>query len=182
MKDAYWIGERAETKLAIVLRPRGGDWLETDLQRLKREGVDVLVSMLTPEEELELGLSREKELAARSGLRLFFPACGSFRSYRLRRIPSLHSSTDRRSGCGQKRCRSLSRLHRESYHRDCVCSDRPELDAGSRLGRNRGCPRMHRARHGRSTELDQAVQQLLVILVIESCQAPCRASFRSNPN
>ncbi len=71
MKDVYWIGDPAETRLAIVPRPRGGDWLEADLQRLKREGVDVLVSMLTSEEELELDLARERELADRSGL-LFY--------------------------------------------------------------------------------------------------------------
>jgi len=68
MKDIYWIGEPAETRLAIVPRPRGGDWLEDDLSRLKRAGIDVLVSMLTDEESVELGLAFEKELAERAGL------------------------------------------------------------------------------------------------------------------
>jgi protein-tyrosine phosphatase len=68
MKDAYWIGEPRETRLAIVPRPRGLDWLEEDLLRLRRAGVDVLVSMLTHEEELELGLEREAQVAERVGL------------------------------------------------------------------------------------------------------------------
>jgi len=68
MKDAYWIGDPAETKLAIVPRPRGGDWLETDLSNLKREGIDILISILTREEEIELGLEQERELAESLGI------------------------------------------------------------------------------------------------------------------
>jgi len=68
MKDVYWIGDPSETRLAIVPRPRGGDWLEDDLSRLKHAGIDVVVSMLTEEEALELGLEFEKELAERVGL------------------------------------------------------------------------------------------------------------------
>jgi len=82
MKDAYWIGDPAEARLAIVPRPRGGDWLEDDLSRLKRAGIDVVVSMLTDDEALDLGLEFEKELAERVGL--------VFRNYPIpdRTIPS----------------------------------------------------------------------------------------------
>jgi protein-tyrosine phosphatase len=68
MKDAYWIGDAAETKLAIVPRPRGGDWLEDDLRNLKCAGVNVLVSMLTAEENRELRLEGERNLAEQLGL------------------------------------------------------------------------------------------------------------------
>jgi protein-tyrosine phosphatase len=44
---------------SIVLRPRGGDWLADDIRTLRRAGVRVLVSMLTPDEEEELELVRE---------------------------------------------------------------------------------------------------------------------------
>jgi protein-tyrosine phosphatase len=71
MKDAYWIGNPTETKLAIVPRPRGGDWLETDLANLKREGIDILISMLTREEEIELGLEHERELAESIGMAFY---------------------------------------------------------------------------------------------------------------
>lgn len=71
MKDAYWIGDPAETKLAIVPRPRGGDWLETDLSNLKCEGIDILISILTREEEIELGLEQERELAESLGITFY---------------------------------------------------------------------------------------------------------------
>jgi protein-tyrosine phosphatase len=68
MKDVYWIDDPSETRLAIASRPRGGEWLEEDLFRLKRAGIDILVSMLTSEEEQELGLEHERGLAEKIGL------------------------------------------------------------------------------------------------------------------
>ncbi|MBI3857233.1 MAG: dual specificity protein phosphatase family protein [Planctomycetes bacterium] len=52
-------------------RPRGGDWLEDEIWSLKSQGVDILVSMLTPEEEVLLGLEAEEALARRHGLEFF---------------------------------------------------------------------------------------------------------------
>jgi protein-tyrosine phosphatase len=57
----YSIKEAAPNRIAIVARPRGGDWLCDELNALSREGIDVLVSMLTDEEINELGLHRESE-------------------------------------------------------------------------------------------------------------------------
>ena len=48
MKDIYWIGHDEHPHLAIVARPRGDDWLEEDLANLKRGGIEILVSLLTP--------------------------------------------------------------------------------------------------------------------------------------
>ncbi len=48
-------------RVAIVARPRGGDWLCDELSALSREGIDVLVSMLADEESTELGLDRESD-------------------------------------------------------------------------------------------------------------------------
>ena len=50
-------------------RPRGGDLLEGELLSLRSRGVSVLVSMLTPAEEVELGLQSEEQLCAELGLR-----------------------------------------------------------------------------------------------------------------
>src|SRR5215471_1826935 len=55
-------------RLAITLRPRGGDWLSVELQRLRREGVEILVSALTEDEQRELGLAEEPQLAAAHGM------------------------------------------------------------------------------------------------------------------
>ena len=57
----YSIKEAAPNRIAIVARPRGDDWLCDELNALSREGIDVLVSMLTEEETNELGLHRESE-------------------------------------------------------------------------------------------------------------------------
>lgn len=66
--DIFWIDGDPPPGLAIVLRPRGGDWLEDELLRFKRSGVDTLVSMLEPDEEAELGLAEEGALARQAGL------------------------------------------------------------------------------------------------------------------
>jgi len=45
----------------MAARPRGGDWLRDEVNALSTEGIDVLVSMLTEEESIALGLERESE-------------------------------------------------------------------------------------------------------------------------
>lgn len=62
--DLHWI----DPTLAVASRPRGGDWLDDDLKALKRDGVDVLVSCLEPDEESELGLNGEADAARQAGL------------------------------------------------------------------------------------------------------------------
>ena len=48
--------------------PRGGDWLEDEMQSLKQQGVDILVSLLTDEEMRELALDAESWLAEMAGI------------------------------------------------------------------------------------------------------------------
>jgi protein-tyrosine phosphatase len=67
--DVFWIDGTPLSGLAIVLRPRGGDWLEDELSRLKTEGVEGLVSLLEVEEAEELGLADEGTLAQNIGLK-----------------------------------------------------------------------------------------------------------------
>lgn len=64
----FWVDAGPQVRLAIVPRPRGNDWLEDELSQIREAGVDVLVSMLQPEEAAELGLSAEAELCAAGGL------------------------------------------------------------------------------------------------------------------
>lgn len=72
MTEIYWIGEKRE--LAIVARPRGGEWLREDLGSVKAGGIDVLVSFLQPYEEAELGLGDERRVAEEVGLKFIsFP-------------------------------------------------------------------------------------------------------------
>ena len=67
--NPFWVETGNETRLAIVPLPRGGDWLEDEVSRMKRAGVDVLVSMLQPDEATELGLSEEARLCEAGGIR-----------------------------------------------------------------------------------------------------------------
>src|SRR5712692_4170385 len=61
--EGPWPGE-----LAIVPRPRGGDWLENEIRALKEERFDVLVSLLTRDELDEFGLRVEADVSRASGL------------------------------------------------------------------------------------------------------------------
>jgi|HubBroStandDraft_1064217.scaffolds.fasta_scaffold20740_3 protein-tyrosine phosphatase len=70
-KNVYWITAAQPHRVAIVARPRGGDWLEDDIKRFSTEGIGVLVSMLTPEESAELGLSDEGKFCDQFGISFF---------------------------------------------------------------------------------------------------------------
>ena len=58
--DGPWSGQ-----LAIVPRPRGGDWLDDALRSLSDAGFNVVVSLLTPPEAEELGVSDEAKISAK---------------------------------------------------------------------------------------------------------------------
>lgn len=65
MTEIYW-ADFGTIRVAIMPRPRGGDWLEDELGRLSADhGVQILVSLLTPEENRELELSEEEAICSR---------------------------------------------------------------------------------------------------------------------
>jgi hypothetical protein len=66
--NPFWVESDNSARLAIVARPRGGDWLEDEVRRMKLAGVDVLVSMLPADEAIELGLAGEPQLCETAGL------------------------------------------------------------------------------------------------------------------
>jgi len=49
-------------RLAIMPRPRGGDWLEDETKSWRQSGINVVVSLLTSDEIEELNLDAEGEL------------------------------------------------------------------------------------------------------------------------
>jgi protein-tyrosine phosphatase len=65
----YWITGPWPGKLAIAARPRGGDWLEDELQSWRNSGVNAVLSLLTSSEEQDLDLEAESRLAKREGLK-----------------------------------------------------------------------------------------------------------------
>jgi protein-tyrosine phosphatase len=60
--------EQVPTPLAIVLCPRGGSALYQDLLKLRRAGIDVLVSMLSDDQIVMLELEEESLIAERLGM------------------------------------------------------------------------------------------------------------------
>ena len=66
--ELYWIEGPWRGRLAIMPRPRGGDWLEDEIQSWRRSGVDVVVSLLTGEEQTELNLPDEEALCRANGI------------------------------------------------------------------------------------------------------------------
>lgn len=85
----FWVKTSDSLQLAIIPRPRGGDWLEDDLRQFRQAGIDIVVSMLPPGEAAELGLEKEEEACREAGL--------GFRSFPVtdRETPSSHREFER---------------------------------------------------------------------------------------
>jgi protein tyrosine/serine phosphatase len=66
--NIYWIPGPWVGKLAILGRPRGGDWLTDEVEGWCDAGVQVVVSLLSEEETRELGLADEARLIEANGL------------------------------------------------------------------------------------------------------------------
>jgi protein-tyrosine phosphatase len=66
--DIYWIPGPWTGRLAILGRPRRDDWLRDEIEGWRDAGVQVIVSLLSEAETLELGLSDEAPLVRGCGL------------------------------------------------------------------------------------------------------------------
>lgn len=66
--ELHWFEGPWSGKLALSARPRGGDWLRDEVAGWKRAGVDAVLSLLTSEEENDLGLSDEEKEIREQGL------------------------------------------------------------------------------------------------------------------
>lgn len=74
LTELYWIAGPWPGRLAIMPRPRGGDWLEDEIQSWRRAGVDIVLSLLTADEIVELRLEDEADLCRANGIQfLSFP-------------------------------------------------------------------------------------------------------------
>jgi hypothetical protein len=66
--DIYWIADVPSGRLAILGRPRSGDWLSDEIADWKAAGLTDIVSLLEDHEIRELDLAREAEFVERAGL------------------------------------------------------------------------------------------------------------------
>ena len=66
----YWIKqEKLGSKLfGIMSKPRGRDWLEDEIKRIKLKGADYIISLLEREEINNLGLEKEGEYCEKYGM------------------------------------------------------------------------------------------------------------------
>jgi protein-tyrosine phosphatase len=69
--EIYWIPSPWPGRLAVLPRPRGGDWLEDEINGFREAGVNVMVSALEKPEEAMLELSEEAELCRAKGIEFF---------------------------------------------------------------------------------------------------------------
>ena len=67
--NLYWVETEAPGRLAIMARPRAGDWLVDEVRALRAAGVDLVVSLLTDDEVQELELEGEAEACTVAALR-----------------------------------------------------------------------------------------------------------------
>ena len=66
--ELHWVGGPWPGRLALAARPRGGDWLADEMHGWRRAGIDAVLSLLTPEEEEDLGLNAERPEAESRGM------------------------------------------------------------------------------------------------------------------
>ena len=66
--ELYWISGWMPGKLALMARPRAGDWLEDEIAHWLASGVSAVVSLLETEEVSDLGLQRERALCEQHGI------------------------------------------------------------------------------------------------------------------
>src|SRR5687768_15668455 len=67
--QVHWLKlHSTRSRIAIMARPRGNEWLEEELISLKRMQISTLVSLLQPSEIDELGLHEEQQLSENYGI------------------------------------------------------------------------------------------------------------------
>jgi protein-tyrosine phosphatase len=72
--DVYWLREPEGMRLAIMPRPRSGEWLTEEIAGWNRLGVQTVVSLLESYEVRELELADEESLCQAANLRFIsFP-------------------------------------------------------------------------------------------------------------
>jgi protein-tyrosine phosphatase len=72
--EIYWIDKASAPKLAIMARPRAGDWLRDEVINWKNSGVKIVISLLEQNEVDDLGLEMESSLCEEHSIAFYsFP-------------------------------------------------------------------------------------------------------------
>jgi protein-tyrosine phosphatase len=141
--EVYWLPGPWSGRLAIVPRPRGGDWLEDEIGAWKAAGISVVVSALQHEEAVELDIAREGEWCRAFGIEYInfaIPDRGVPTSVRM--VAELLRPLEKKLGEGQNvaiHCRQgIGRSALLAASLLVLADVRPE-DAFERIGVARGC-------------------------------------------
>jgi protein-tyrosine phosphatase len=65
----FWIPGPWRGRLAVATRPRGGDWIEDEVNGWRKAGLDVVVSLLEENEAAQFELGHEGAVAESKGVR-----------------------------------------------------------------------------------------------------------------
>jgi len=65
----FWIPGPWRGKLAVASRPRGGDWLDDEINGWRKAGLDVVVCLLEKDEAAQFELDHEGDVAESKGVR-----------------------------------------------------------------------------------------------------------------
>ncbi|WP_035355197.1 protein-tyrosine phosphatase family protein [Edaphobacter aggregans] len=136
----YWI----TPQLAIVPRPRGGNWLNDEMRALREAGIDSVVSMLEPHEAAELGLEHEQSAAERAGISLIsFPIPDRTIPKDLEKFAAFVSELEQRISAGERigvHCRACIGRSGVVTASLLIRSGIPPADAWSQISIARGYP------------------------------------------
>jgi hypothetical protein len=138
----HWIDLPIAGRLAIMARPRAGDWLDDEILGWRAEGIDIVVSLLEPEEVTELGLRAEADLCRAQGMEFIsFPIPDRGVPASLRQAVALAQTVAARIGEGKAvavHCRAG--IGRSSLIAACalVCSGTDPQAAFDMIGKARG--------------------------------------------
>lgn len=93
LTPVFWIPTPAPGRVGIMARPRGHDWLEDEIAGLARQDVSALISLLTPAEQHELGLTEEGAICARQQIAYLSLPIGDRQTQRSTRPPLILCSS-----------------------------------------------------------------------------------------
>jgi protein-tyrosine phosphatase len=66
--EIFWVTGPWRGRLGIVPRPRGTEWLDDETRAWREAGIDVVVSLLEPDEEADLDLTGESTSSKNNGM------------------------------------------------------------------------------------------------------------------
>jgi protein-tyrosine phosphatase len=64
----YWVSDIAPQRLALMAKPRGGEWLLEELKDIADQGISTVGSLLEPQEVRKLDLTAEAQLCDELGM------------------------------------------------------------------------------------------------------------------